>query len=46
MNMFKRESENGYVPLNAPRSFLYERSYTNFSRKYIGSTGYRLHNRL
>jgi hypothetical protein len=42
MHMFKRESENGTVLLNTPHSFLYERSYKNFSLTCIGSTGYRL----
>jgi hypothetical protein len=45
MRMSKRESENGNVPLYTPRSFLYERSYTNFSLTCIGSTFCGLHNR-
>jgi len=45
MRMSKRDSENGNVPLNTPRSFLYERSYTNFSHTCIGSTFCGLHNR-
>jgi hypothetical protein len=45
MHIFKRASETGNVPLNKPRSFLYERSYTNFSPTCISSTCCRLHSR-